>query len=149
MTFDMEHYLPDDLLVKVDRSAMAFSLETRAPLLDHHVVEFALGQPLHRKICDGKGKFLLRNLLARYVPPALIERPKRGFAIPLAAWLRGALKSWGDAMLESDALLEAWFQPAAVRAVWSAHQRGEDHAERLWPVLIAMQWLRSTRTSSS
>jgi len=149
MAFDMEHYLPDDLLVKVDRSAMAFSLETRAPLLDHHVVEFALGQPLHRKICDGKGKFLLRNLLARYVPPALIERPKRGFAIPLAAWLRGALKSWGDAMLESDALLEAWFQPAAVRAVWSAHQRGEDHAERLWPVLIAMQWLRSTRTSSS
>ena len=82
-------------------------------------------------------------------PPALIDRPKRGFSIPLGAWLRGALKSWGDTMLESDALLETWFQPSAVNAVWSAHQRGEDHAERLWPVLIAMQWLRSTTTSSS
>ena len=149
MTFDMEHYLPDDILVKVDRSAMACSLETRAPLLDHRVVEFALRQPLHRKIRDGRGKFLLRNLLVRYVPPALIDRPKRGFSIPLGAWLRGALKSWGDTMLESDALLETWFQPSAVNAVWSAHQRGEDHAERLWPVLIAMQWLRSTTTSSS
>jgi asparagine synthase (glutamine-hydrolysing) len=149
MTFDMEHYLPDDILVKVDRSAMACSLETRAPLLDHRVVEFALRQPLHRKIRDGRGKFLLRNLLVRYVPPALIDRPKRGFAIPLGAWLRGALKPWGDTMLESDALLQTWFQPSAVSALWNAHQRGEDHAQRLWPVLIAMQWLRSTRTSSS
>ena len=149
MAYDMGHYLADDILVKVDRSAMACSLETRAPLLDHRVVEFALRQPLHRKIRRGRGKFLLRELLARYVPLELIDRPKRGFSIPLAAWLRGALKSWGDAMLESDALLQTWFQSAAVSALWSAHQRGEDHAERLWPVLIAMQWLRSTRASSS
>ena len=149
MTFDMEHYLPDDILVKVDRSAMACSLETRAPLLDHRVVEFALRQPLHRKIRDGRGKFLLRNLLVRYVPPALIDRPKHGFSIPLASWLRGALKSWGDAVLESDALLKTWFRPAVVGALWNAHQRGEDHAERLWPVLIAMQWLRATTTSTA
>ena len=149
MTFDMEHYLPDDILVKVDRSAMACSLETRAPLLDHRVVQFALRQPLHRKIRDGRGKFLLRNLLVRYVPLELIDRPKRGFAIPLGAWLRTALRPWGDAMLESDALLQTWFQPSAVSALWQAHQRGEDHAERLWPLLIAMQWLRSTRISPS
>jgi len=149
MTYDMEHYLPDDILVKVDRSAMACSLETRAPLLDHRVVEFAQRQPLDRKIRDGRGKFLLRNLLARYVPLALIDRPKRGFAIPLSGWLRSALKPWGDAMLESDDLLQTWFQPSAVSALWKAHQRGEEHAERLWPVLIAMQWLRSTRTSPS
>ena len=149
MAYDMEHYLPDDILVKVDRSAMACSLETRAPLLDHRVVEFALSQPLRRKVRDGRGKFLLRNLLARYVPLALIDRPKRGFAVPLGAWLRGRLKSWGDAMLEPDALLQNCFQPAVVSATWRAHQRGEDHAERLWPVLIAMQWLRSTGRSSS
>ena len=149
MAYDMEHYLPDDILVKVDRSAMACSLETRAPLLDHRVVEFALSQPLRRKVRDGRGKFLLRNLLARYVPLALIDRPKRGFAVPLGAWLRGRLKSWGDAMLEPDALLQHWFQPAVVSAAWRAHQRGEDHAERLWPVLIAMQWLRSTGRFSS
>ncbi|HZO39994.1 MAG TPA: asparagine synthase (glutamine-hydrolyzing) [Methylomirabilota bacterium] len=148
MAFDMEHYLPDDILVKVDRSSMACSLETRAPLLDHRVVEFALSQPLHHKIRDRRGKFLLRNLLARYVPLALVDRPKRGFAVPLAAWLRGALKSWGDTMLKPDALLQIWFQPAAVGAAWRAHQRGENHAERLWPVLIAMQWLRSTTRSS-
>jgi len=149
MTYDMEHYLPDDILVKVDRSSMACSLETRAPLLDHRVVEFAQHQPLDRKIRDGRGKFLLRNLLARYVPLALIDRPKQGFAIPLSGWLRGALKPWGDAMLESDALLQTWFQPSAVSALWAAHQRGEEHAERLWPVLIAMQWLRATKTSPS
>jgi asparagine synthase (glutamine-hydrolysing) len=149
MTFDMGHYLPDDILVKVDRSAMACSLETRAPLLDHHVVQFALRQPLHRKIRDGRGKFLLRHLLVRYVPLELIDRPKRGFAVPLGTWLRGALRPWGDAMLESDALLQTWFQPSAVSALWQAHQRGENHAERLWPVLIAMQWLRSTRTTPS
>lgn len=148
MVYDMQHYMPDDILVKVDRSAMAFSLETRAPLIDHRVVQFALEQPLALKIRDGHGKFLLRHLLYRYVPQPLVDRPKRGFSIPLAQWLRGPLKSWGAAMLDSDQLLSSWLQPAVVNSIWNAHQRGEDHAERLWPLLMVMQWLRTTPHST-
>ena len=149
MAYDMQHYLPDDILVKVDRSAMASSLETRAPLLDHRVVEFALALPLEKKIRDGRGKFLLRNLLAQYVPQQLIDRPKRGFSFPLAEWLRGPLKSWGSAMLEPDQMLSDWLQPSVVSSVWALHQRGEDHSERLWPLLMVMQWLRSTSNTTS
>ncbi|MEO7363241.1 MAG: asparagine synthase (glutamine-hydrolyzing) [Gemmatimonadaceae bacterium] len=143
MAYDMQHYLPDDILVKVDRSAMASSLETRAPLLDHRIVTFAVQQPLSLKIRDGRGKFLLRNLLARYIPQSMIDRPKRGFSIPLAAWLRGPLKPWGDSVLQNDATLKEWFQPTVVQSIWNAHQRGEDHAERLWPILMVMQWMRA------
>lgn len=143
MAYDMQHYLPDDILVKVDRSAMASSLETRAPLLDHRIVTFAVQQPLALKIRDGRGKFLLRNLLARYIPQTMIDRPKRGFSIPLATWLRGPLKAWGDSVLQNDATLREWLQPAVVNAMWTAHQRGEDHAERLWPILTVMQWVRA------
>ncbi|MBC8088138.1 MAG: asparagine synthase (glutamine-hydrolyzing) [Phycisphaerae bacterium] len=145
MAYDMQHYLPDDILVKVDRSAMACSLETRAPLIDHRVVKFAVQQPLSMKIRDGRGKFLLRNLLARYIPQQMIDRPKRGFAIPINDWLRGPLKDWGSAVLQNDAVLQDWFRPGVVSDMWAAHQRGEDHAERLWPVLMAMQWLRAER----
>lgn len=145
MAYDMQHYLPDDILVKVDRSAMACSLETRAPLLDHRVVTFAVQQPLSLKIRDGRGKFLLRNLLARYIPQQMIDRPKRGFSIPINQWLRGPLRDWGSAMLQDDALLRAWFRADVVANIWSEHQRGEDHAERLWPILMAMQWLRAER----
>lgn len=143
MTYDMLHYMPDDILVKVDRAAMACSLETRAPLLDHRVVSFATQQPLGFKIRDGRGKFLLRNLLARYIPQAMIDRPKQGFDIPLAQWLRGPLRAWGDATLANDAVLRDWFQPNVIADVWNAHQRGENHAERLWPLLVTMQWLRA------
>lgn len=143
MVYDMEHYMPDDILVKVDRSSMASSLETRAPLLDHRVVQFALQLPLEKKIRNGRGKFILRNLLSRYVPTQLIDRPKQGFAIPLEGWLRGPLKDWGAAMLAPDDLLRSWLRPDVVGAIWSAHQRGEDHSERLWPLLTLMQWLRA------
>jgi asparagine synthase (glutamine-hydrolysing) len=149
MAFDMQHYMPDDILVKVDRSAMACSLETRAPLLDHRVVEFALQTPLGQKIRDGRGKFLLRHLLARYVPQRLIDRPKQGFSIPLASWLRGPLRAWGTAVLEPDPLLRSWLQAPVVTAMWNAHMNGEDHAERLWPLLMVMQWLRSNNASPS
>jgi asparagine synthase (glutamine-hydrolysing) len=145
MAFDMQNYMPDDILVKVDRSAMACSLETRAPLIDHRVVEFALRTPLSQKIRDGRGKFLLRHLLARYLPQHMIDRPKQGFSIPLAIWLRGPLKEWGDATLMPDALMQEWFQMAVVRSLWQAHLRGENHATRLWPVLMVMQWLRATQ----
>ena len=148
MAFDMQHYLPDDILVKVDRSAMASSLETRAPLLDHRVVQFALQTPLSQKIRHGRGKFLLRNLLARYIPQPMIDRPKQGFAIPLGEWLRGPLKSWGDAVLEPDKLLSTWFQPSVVSALWKAHQQGVDHSNQLWPLLMIMQWLRSSSNAA-
>ncbi|MEP6835175.1 MAG: asparagine synthase (glutamine-hydrolyzing) [Gemmatimonas sp.] len=145
MAYDMQHYLPDDILVKVDRSAMAFSLETRAPILDHRVVTFAVNEPLDRKIRDGRGKFLLRNLLARYIPQAMIDRPKQGFDIPLHTWLRGPIRPWAESMLQNDAVLAQWFQPAVVAAMWNAHQRGVDHADRLWPILMVMQWLRAEK----
>lgn len=145
MVYDMQHYMPDDILVKVDRSAMAFSLETRAPIIDHRVVTFAVNQPLNLKIRDGRGKFLLRNLLARYIPQNMIDRPKRGFSIPLSDWLRGPLRPWGEAVLQNDAVLREWFRPDVVAGMWAAHQRGEDHQERLWPVLMVMQWLRGER----
>jgi asparagine synthase (glutamine-hydrolysing) len=147
MAFDMQHYMPDDILVKVDRSAMACSLETRAPLIDHRVVEFALRTPLQQKIREGRGKFLLRHLLARYIPQSLIDRPKQGFSIPLSSWLRGPLRDWGSATLEPDSLLKSWFQAPVVSALWEAHLRGADHAERLWPLLMVMQWLRANQAA--
>ena len=148
MVYDMEHYLPNDILVKVDRSSMAASLETRAPLLDHRVVEFALQLPLEKKIRDGQGKFLLRNLLSRYVPTPLFDRPKQGFAIPIAHWLRGPLKDWGASVLAPDDFLNSWLRADVVSKVWDAHQRGEDHSERLWPMLTLMQWLRTNSPST-
>ena len=144
MAYDMQTYLPDDILVKVDRSAMAVSLEMRAPLLDHRLVEYALRQPLHRKIRDGRGKHLLRELLYRFVPRAMVDRPKQGFALPLASWLRAELRTWSESMLEPDDTLREWFDPAAVQALWRAHLQGEEHSVRLWRLLMLMQWFRSS-----
>ena len=142
MLYDMQTYLPDDILVKVDRSAMSVSLETRAPFLDHRVVEFAARQPLSAKIAGGTGKVMLRQLLSRYLPEALWQRPKRGFAVPLASWLRRELRPWAEAMLTPDALLVEWFDPKGVAALWRSHLAGQDHAYRLWRVLTIMQWMR-------
>lgn len=142
MAYDMQTYLPDDILVKVDRAAMHYSLETRAPLLDHRVVEFALAQPLHRKVRDGRGKFLLRRLLERHVPRELIDRPKRGFAIPLGDWLCGDLRAWGKALIAPDETFRRWFRPAVVASLWQEHQRGTDRSVQLWPILMVLQWLR-------
>jgi asparagine synthase (glutamine-hydrolysing) len=142
MLFDLGTYLPDDILVKVDRSAMAVSLETRAPLLDHRIVEFALGQPLAHKIVDGRGKALLRAVLARYVPTALTDRPKQGFAVPLGTWLRTGLRPWADDLLRDDRLVSQWLSPAPVRHLWARHQRGHDESRRLWSVLCLLHWLR-------
>ncbi len=143
MEYDMQTYLPDDIMFKVDRSAMSTSLETRSPLLDHRVVEFAVRQPLAHKISASTGKGLMRDVLSRYVPRDLWERPKQGFAIPLADWLRSDLRSWGESMLESTAALESWFQPDQVRKLWTAHQSGQNHADRLWRILIVLQWLKT------
>ena len=145
MALDGLTYLPDDILVKVDRAAMAVSLETRAPFLDRSVVEFAWSLPMRMKIRDGKGKWLLRQLLDRHVPRALMERPKMGFGIPLDAWLRGPLRDWAESLLAEDRLRrEGYLSPAPVRAAWKAHLAGQaSYGYRLWSVLMFQAWLEA------
>ena len=139
---DIAMYLPDDILTKVDRAAMRVSLETRVPLLDHRVVEFALRVPLSMKERDGKGKWLLRELLYKYVPRELIERPKRGFAVPLGAWLRGPLRSWVEDTLSQETLKrQNYFCPKAVSDLWGEHLRGSDVSPQLWAILMFQLWM--------
>jgi asparagine synthase (glutamine-hydrolysing) len=143
MFADLVTYLPDDVLVKVDRAAMATSLETRVPLLDHRVVEFALGVPLSQKLRNGSGKWLLRQVLARYVPPALFERPKMGFGVPIDHWLRGSLKGWADDLLDPVALRDHGLEPGPIMQAWREHRSGQrDWQYPLWTVLMLQAWLR-------
>jgi asparagine synthase (glutamine-hydrolysing) len=143
---DMASYLPGDILTKVDRASMAVSLEVRAPLLDHRVVEFAWRLPTALKLRRGRGKHLLRTLLARFVPPALTERPKSGFSLPLDDWLHGPLRDWAEALLAPSALL---VDPAPVRAAWRAHLSGERNEQhRLWCILMLQAWLERERSAA-
>lgn len=140
-------YMPDDILVKVDRAAMAHSLEVRVPMLDHRVVELAWRMPLGWKIRDGEGKWPLRQLLYRHVPKALMERPKKGFSIPLADWLRGPLREWAEALIEPGRIArEGYLRADLVGHAWQQHQNGEqDHSSRLWCVLAFQSWLQEQR----
>lgn len=148
MGVDLRTYLPDDILVKVDRAAMAVGLETRAPFLAREVLELAAKLPADARRHAGQGKWLLRQVLARYVPSALFERPKRGFAFPVSQMLRTGLREWGEALLAGETLREAGFRPDVVRPLWAAHQAGRlDAHERLWPVLVWMQWRERWRAS--
>ncbi len=140
---DMAGYLPDDILVKLDRATMAVSLEGRCPLLDHRVVEFAWRLPNRAKVRGGRGKWILREVLARYVPRNIFEGPKRGFDVPVGAWLRGPLRGWAEDLLTPDMLARHdLLDIAGVRRCWSDHLAGRsDHSRALWAVLMLQAWL--------
>jgi len=146
MHLDLMFYLPDDVLVKVDRASMAVSLETRAPFLDHRVVEFASQLPLRLKLRNKQSKWILRQLLDRYVPREFVERPKMGFGVPLHDWLRGPLREWADAKLEPARIeRHGVFDPIEVRHVWEEHLRGySNNTATLWPVLMFDGWASAT-----
>jgi asparagine synthase (glutamine-hydrolysing) len=150
MYCDAVSYLPDDILCKVDRAAMAVSLETRVPFLDHRVAQVAARIPLAMKIGGGEGKRILRTLLYREAPRALFERPKAGFGIPVGQWMRGPLRDWAEALLDPARLAgEGFFDAAVVRGRWQRHLSGEqDATSALWAVLMFQAWLEESKTAS-
>ena len=150
MYLDLVSYLPDDVLVKVDRAAMAVGLEARVPLLDHRLVEFAMSLPLALLRRDGQSKWPLRRMLERYVPQSLTDRPKMGFGVPIDSWLRGGLREWAEGLLDERRLAqEGRFNPAPIRAAWQAHLQGHRNLQYpLWNVLMFQAWDEAQRSSA-
>ncbi|WP_320173922.1 asparagine synthase (glutamine-hydrolyzing) [Maridesulfovibrio sp.] len=139
---DAANYMVDDILTKVDRAAMGISLETRAPFLDHEIVEFSQRLPMHLRINNGQGKHILREILYKYVPQEMIERPKMGFGVPIDSWLRGPLRGWAEELLAPDRLdREGYFNTSQVRLAWNEHLTGiKDNQYKIWSVLMFQSW---------
>ena len=140
--YDTVSYLPDDILAKVDRASMSVGLEARVPLIDHRLLEFAWSLPKRMRMRNGTSKWLLRQVLYRHVPATIVDRPKSGFAVPIAAWLRGPLREWAESLIDEQRLAEeGWFDPTPIRHAWTEHLAGRgNHWEALWGVCVAQAW---------
>lgn len=149
MFFDLMIYQPDDILVKLDRAAMSNSLETRVPFLNHQLIEYAFRIPVHQKIRNKQGKWILREILKRYVPETLFERPKMGFGIPLEDWLRNELKDWAGDLLDPVKINEeGYFDNKQIQDIWKSHLKGQaNYQTYLWGILMFQSWLRSESAS--
>ena len=144
MMRDFCGYMPDDVLVKVDRASMAVSLESRAPFLDKRIIEFALSLPFDLKIKNNKSKWILRKILQKHIPDNLIERPKTGFGIPLARWLREDLKVFSENLLcKEDINRHGIFDYEIVSRLWNRHMLGEDFSNELWPIIVFQRWIKT------
>ncbi|HZQ55416.1 MAG TPA: asparagine synthase (glutamine-hydrolyzing) [Bryobacteraceae bacterium] len=143
MAADTLCYLPDDILVKIDRAAMSVALEGRVPLLDHRIIELSWSLPARMRIHHSKPKLMLRNVLYRYVPRELIDRPKMGFSVPLGQWLRSELRPWAESLLSEARLArEGLLNPACIRKKWEEHVSGErDYGHQIWSILMLQEWL--------